>query len=151
MSHLFQNLVYSACDGMPHGGRIKVRFAHQTGEVVTEIEDSGPGVSREVAEHLFEPFAQYARGKAPGLELAICARIIEAGSWPAAIPGAAPPLFSIFPWPGPQPRGRPSVPWAVELLRCGTLPQRSATLPLLSPRRFGKNRSCQLILPINGF
>ena len=77
MSHLFQNLVYSACDGMPHGGRIKVRFAHQTGEVVTEIEDSGPGVSREVAEHLFEPFAQYARGKAPGLELAICARIIE--------------------------------------------------------------------------
>src|SRR5438477_3902567 len=77
LSHVFQNLVYNACDAMPDGGRIKIRFGRGETDVVTEIEDTGPGVSQDIADRLFEPFAAYTKGLGVGLELAICRRIIE--------------------------------------------------------------------------
>jgi len=77
LSHVFLSLVGNACDVMPAGGRIKMRFERGENEVITEIEDSGEEVTPEIAERLFEPFAAYTKGHGVGLELAICRRIIE--------------------------------------------------------------------------
>jgi signal transduction histidine kinase len=77
LSHVFQNLVYNACDAMPDGGRIKLRFTRDENEVVTEIEDTGRGVVPEFANRMFEPFANFHSGHLDGLELAMCRRIIE--------------------------------------------------------------------------
>ncbi len=73
LGHVFQNLVQNACDAMPDGGRIRVRFDQAENEVVTEIEDTGRSISPAIAARLFDPLAAYGQG----LELAICRRIIE--------------------------------------------------------------------------
>jgi len=73
VGHVFHNLVNNACDAMPDGGRIKIRFDLEEGEVITEIEDSGRKLPVEFTRESFEPFLECG----DGLELAICKRIIE--------------------------------------------------------------------------
>ena len=77
LSHVFHNLVFNACDGMPQGGRITLRFGRAEHEVITEVADTGQGVPAETATRLFEPFTACAQGPGAGLELAICRKIIE--------------------------------------------------------------------------
>ena len=77
LSHVFQSLVDNACDSMPAGGKIRMRFGRSDNRVITEIDDAGEGVTPEMADRLFEPFSAYAQGHGLGLELAICRRIIE--------------------------------------------------------------------------
>ena len=77
LSHVFFNLVNNAMDFMPEGGKIIVRFHAADGEIVTEIEDSGPGFAPEIASRLFEPFATHGKAHGTGLGLSICKRIIE--------------------------------------------------------------------------
>jgi len=45
--------------------------------VVTEIEDTGPGIAPEIADQLFEVFATHGKAHGTGLGLSICKRIIE--------------------------------------------------------------------------
>ena len=75
--HAFYNLVNNAIDVLPKGGRIALRFALQDRHVLTEIEDSGPGLAPEIAQRLFEPFATHGKAHGTGLGLSICKRIIE--------------------------------------------------------------------------
>ena len=75
--HAFYNLVNNAIDVMPSGGRISLRFSVQDGHVVTEMEDTGPGLAPEIAPRLFEPFATHGKAHGTGLGLSICKRIIE--------------------------------------------------------------------------
>jgi signal transduction histidine kinase len=77
LSRVFQNLVYNATEAMPGGGRITLRFQARPNEVVTEIEDMGPGIAPEIAGQLFEPFATYGKANGTGLGLSISRRIIE--------------------------------------------------------------------------
>ena len=77
LAHVFHNLVNNAMDFMPAGGRIIVRFHADGREVVTEIEDSGPGFAPEIAPRLFQPFATHGKARGTGLGLSICKRIIE--------------------------------------------------------------------------
>ena len=76
LSRVFYNLVHNAVDAMPGGGRIKLRFAATETEIVTELEDTGPGIAPEIGEHLFEAFATYGKSKGTGLGLSISQRII---------------------------------------------------------------------------
>ena len=46
-------------------------------EVITEIEDTGPGIAPEMAGHLFEAFATFGKAHGTGLGLSICKRIID--------------------------------------------------------------------------
>jgi signal transduction histidine kinase len=77
LSRVFDNLVLNATDAMPSGGKIVIRFLKSPTEVVTEIEDTGPGIAPEIIPQLFQPFASYGKAEGTGLGLTICKRIIE--------------------------------------------------------------------------
>jgi signal transduction histidine kinase len=77
LRRVFHNLIANATDAMPGGGKISVRFVMANGSVVTEIEDSGPGIAQEMAGQLFETFATHGKAHGTGLGLSISKRIIE--------------------------------------------------------------------------
>jgi signal transduction histidine kinase len=62
---------------MPSGGKIFVRFTTTGKEVITEIEDTGPGIAPEIAENLFEAFATFGKAHGTGLGLSITKKIVE--------------------------------------------------------------------------
>jgi len=77
LSRVFYNLVHNAVDVMPQGGKIKLRFKVTDGEVITEVEDTGPGIAPEIADRLFEAFVTFGKPRGTGLGLSISQRIIE--------------------------------------------------------------------------
>ena len=77
LGRVFHNLIGNAIDEMPRGGALKLRFASEGNEIVTEIEDTGRGIAPEILDRLFEPFATHGKSKGTGLGLSICQRIIE--------------------------------------------------------------------------
>ena len=77
LRRVFYNLIHNATDAMPNGGKIILRFRPGPTEMVTEIEDAGPGIAPAIAAQLFEPFATYGKAHGTGLGLSICKRIIE--------------------------------------------------------------------------
>jgi len=77
LRRVFVNLAHNASDAMPDGGRILFRFSLNAREVVTEIEDNGPGIAPEIADRLFEVFATHGKLNGTGLGLSICKKIIQ--------------------------------------------------------------------------
>lgn len=77
LSRVFHNLIGNAVDAMPSGGKVALAFSTNDSEVVTEIRDSGPGISPEILDKLFDPFVTYGKVKGTGLGLSICRRIVE--------------------------------------------------------------------------
>lgn len=71
------NLIGNAVDMMPDGGRVAMRFQQGGNEVITEIQDDGPGIAPEVAGKLFQPFVTFGKAHGTGLGLSICKKIIE--------------------------------------------------------------------------
>jgi len=70
------NLLVNAADALQDGdggreSRILVRARAQSDEVLIEVEDSGPGLTPEAAEHLFEPFFTTKGERGTGLGLAL--------------------------------------------------------------------------------
>ncbi|HWZ45479.1 MAG TPA: ATP-binding protein [Candidatus Saccharimonadales bacterium] len=79
---VFINLLLNACQAMgEQGGELNIRTleAESDGEpkVVAEVEDSGPGISLEMREQIFNPFVT-TRKSGVGLGLAIVAKIVDA-------------------------------------------------------------------------
>ncbi len=77
LRRVFYNLIDNAADAMDKGGCVILRFGRTEAEVITEIQDTGPGVPPEIQDQLFEPFATYGKPHGTGLGLSICRRIIE--------------------------------------------------------------------------
>jgi signal transduction histidine kinase len=77
LRRVFFNLLGNAMDFMPNGGKIFLRFPADENEVVTEVEDTGPGIAPEVAGKLFQPFTTHGKTYGTGLGLSICKKIIE--------------------------------------------------------------------------
>ncbi len=77
LSRVFYNLVHNATDMMLNGGKIFLRFHANEKEIVTEIEDTGPGIAHEIAGKLFQPFTTHGKSHGTGLGLSICKKIIE--------------------------------------------------------------------------
>lgn len=71
------NLVFNAMDAMPSGGEIVVTAYNSDSGVELEIADSGPGLTEDVRDHLFEPFYTTKRD-GTGLGLAVVERIVRA-------------------------------------------------------------------------
>ena len=76
LRRVFYNLVHNACDAMPEGGKIILRFQATEAEVITEIEDAGRGIAPEIAGQLFEAFVTHGKAHGTGLGLSICKRIV---------------------------------------------------------------------------
>ena len=52
-------------------------FAVSDRDVIIKVEDTGPGISRDVSAHMFEPFFTHGKHHGTGLGLSICKRIVE--------------------------------------------------------------------------
>jgi signal transduction histidine kinase len=73
-------IMENACRFTPDGGEINVRTGSTNGHVLLEIQDSGPGISRDVLPRVFETFwRQDSAHSTPGfgLGLSIAQKIIE--------------------------------------------------------------------------
>lgn len=77
LRRVFINLLHNAADMMPEGGRIVLRFKNEGAKVVTEIQDTGPGIAPEIADKLFQAFVTFGKEHGTGLGLSICKKIIE--------------------------------------------------------------------------
>jgi len=77
LRRLFFNLVTNATDAMPRGGTILLRFRTTDTAVITEVQDTGPGIAPEIADNLFEAFATFGKTNGTGLGLSICKKIVE--------------------------------------------------------------------------
>lgn len=70
------NLALNSLDEMPHGGGIQFAVHTFQNEAIIQVADDGPGLSREIASRLFEPFAS-SKSTGMGLGLVISRRIVE--------------------------------------------------------------------------
>jgi signal transduction histidine kinase len=77
LRRVFFNLLHNAVDVMPGGGRLLLRFRRDENEVITEMEDTGPGLAPEIVDRLFQPFATHGKSHGSGLGLSICKKIVE--------------------------------------------------------------------------
>ncbi len=77
LGRVFHNLIHNAVDFLGDGGKIFLRFKTAPGEIVVEVEDTGPGIAPEIADKLFQPFATHGKTHGTGLGLTICKKIIE--------------------------------------------------------------------------
>ncbi len=76
LRRVFYNLIHNATDAMSGGGKILIRFSATDSEVLTELEDTGPGIAPQIATQLFDAFATYGKAHGTGLGLSICKKIV---------------------------------------------------------------------------
>ena len=77
LNRVFHNLIHNATDVMLNGGKIFLRFQVTEKEIITEIEDTGPGIAPEIAGKLFQAFVTFGKTHGTGLGLSICKKIVE--------------------------------------------------------------------------
>lgn len=68
------NLLGNALEASPRGGRVALRLFREGENLVVEVEDSGPGIPRELRRKVFEPFFT-TRAAGNGLGLSLVERI----------------------------------------------------------------------------
>jgi signal transduction histidine kinase len=76
LRQVFLNLATNALHAMPQGGRLRCTTTYQRQNQTIEVRftDTGPGVSSQDRQHLFEPFFT-TRSEGTGLGLALCREI----------------------------------------------------------------------------
>ncbi|TPG26938.1 sensor histidine kinase [Variovorax guangxiensis] len=78
LQELARNLLHNAIKHSPPGGLLSVQ-AHAEGDsVLLRVCDAGPGISSELRQRLFAPFAAGDMASGSGLGLAICQEIVHA-------------------------------------------------------------------------
>jgi signal transduction histidine kinase len=77
MQRALDNLILNAVQNTPPGGCVTVEALHQGEHLLLRVSDTGPGVSEDVRDRLFEPFVT-ARPNGTGLGLAIVREIARA-------------------------------------------------------------------------
>lgn len=81
LTQVVLNLILNAADALQgrSGARVTVRACRRESNVQIEVEDNGPGVPGEIAEHIFEPFFTTKEvGKGTGLGLSVCQSLVAA-------------------------------------------------------------------------
>jgi signal transduction histidine kinase len=77
MRTVFVNLLLNALDAMPQGGKVDVEISVETnGSIRVVIADTGRGISPEIVDRLFTPFAS-TKPTGTGLGLSLSKRIVE--------------------------------------------------------------------------
>ena len=78
LSELARNLLHNAIVHTPAGGSLSVQVSAQSGSAELTISDTGPGISDELRQRLFQPFSAGDVRSGSGLGLAICQEIVRA-------------------------------------------------------------------------
>jgi signal transduction histidine kinase len=76
VERVFMNLIGNSLEAMPRGGSIRLTARIENGFAVVEVRDTGPGVSREIRSHLFQPFVTFGKKNGLGLGLALSRQTI---------------------------------------------------------------------------
>jgi len=78
LNQVWTNLIDNAIDAMSGKGELRVRTYRDSGCVVVEIGDNGPGISPEIRSHIFEPFfTTKGVGEGTGLGLDTVQRVVK--------------------------------------------------------------------------
>ena len=77
LRELTRNLLHNAIKHSAAGGRLGVRLECAGAAGPLRISDSGPGISAELRQRLFQPFASGDPRSGSGLGLAICHEIVD--------------------------------------------------------------------------
>jgi signal transduction histidine kinase len=77
LRRVFTNLLTNAVQAMPDGGFIIVEGSPMKGMAKVSVSDTGPGISEENREKIFQPLFT-TKAKGTGLGLAVCKRLVEA-------------------------------------------------------------------------
>jgi PAS domain S-box-containing protein len=76
--YVFINIIKNALQAMPYGGRLEVNGILQDLQMEISFEDSGPGLSPQEMDRIFQPFYSTKDGtQGLGLGLPICQKILE--------------------------------------------------------------------------
>ncbi len=71
VERLFLNLMNNALEAMPNGGDLRVMARVGNGDVLIQIDDTGPGISSLIKAKLFQPFVTEGKKNGLGLGLAL--------------------------------------------------------------------------------
>jgi two-component system, LuxR family, sensor kinase FixL len=90
--NVIRNAIEAVADCINRERWVQIRLRRIDGEVQVEVEDNGPGVSPDIAQHLFEPF-ETSKLRGMGLGLSLSREMIKAhgGSleWDATVAAGA--------------------------------------------------------------
>lgn len=76
VERVFHNLIENALEMMPNGGAIIVTAIADKGSVEVTVEDTGPGISPQIRDQLFQPFVSFGKKNGLGLGLALSRQTI---------------------------------------------------------------------------
>lgn len=77
LERVLVNLIGNALDAMPQGGRIRIHADAVEGSAIIRVEDTGPGISTEIAGRLFQPFVTAGKKAGLGLGLALSRQTVR--------------------------------------------------------------------------
>ncbi len=118
------NLISNAIDVMPEGGILSIKtyreILYYAEYVVVEVKDTGPGLSKDASEMMFEPFYTTKEiGVGTGLGLSICKKIMDEHNGLIFVdsePGDGTTFKMYFPYQSPE-NGSKIKCW--EFTKCG--------------------------------
>jgi CheY-like chemotaxis protein/anti-sigma regulatory factor (Ser/Thr protein kinase) len=117
LRQVLDSLLSNAVKYTPRGGKVTVAIAHSATAIVIEVQDTGRGISPELASRVFEPFAQAHSGPTRreaglGLGLTIARQLIELhrGTLEVASPGVGQGTTVTIHLPVPDARDRAAPP-----------------------------------------
>jgi len=112
VERVFVNLIDNAIEAMPEGGTVQISASLSPDGVIIEVADTGPGISPEIRDHIFQPFVSSGKKNGLGLGLALSRQtILDHGGdmWVESEPSRGARFFFRLPVSRPVAHPEPAV------------------------------------------